>query len=251
VDFWSDHGPSRGRIQVEQVIDLIDSDTRAGVITKGVWVGADDKPLLRETRQTWVYPLDRKEWLLVLDLALGATSGDVVFESNGFGPIGVRMAKWIAVHFGGGRIRNSERAEGEQAIFRKPARWVDYSGEVASNVVEGLTLFDHPGNPGHPSPFHVREDGWMGAMLSTERNTIASRLKPLHLRYGVYVHSGAPSASEIDRRWEHFANLDLNPPYGPPKSERDCLHGGHRQFNMPRSFASTQHCLDYVRTPKR
>ena len=25
---------------------------------------------------------------------------------------------------------------------------------------------DHPGNPNHPSAFHVREDGWMGASLT-------------------------------------------------------------------------------------
>jgi hypothetical protein len=121
----------------------------------------------------------------MLDLLLAVDTEPAIFESAGFGPIGVRVAKSVAVHFGGGRIRNSDGAEGEREVFRKPTRWVDYSGQVAPGVVEGLTLMDHPVNPGHPSPFHVREDGWMGAMLSTGGPVTVKQGSPLHLRYGV------------------------------------------------------------------
>lgn len=105
--------------------------------------------------------------MLIIDLLLDAANGPVTLDSKGqFGPIGVRIAKSICRAFRSGTIRNSEGAEGEEAVFRKPAQWCDYSGQIAPGVVEGLTLMDHPINPRHPAAFHVREDGWMGAVLS-------------------------------------------------------------------------------------
>jgi len=246
VDFWSDRGAATGRILTTEIVDLEDSDERAGVISKAAWITGAGKVLLREKRESWVYPLPDAEWMLVLDLLLEPDSEDVTFQRAGFGPIGVRLAKWLSVHFGDGRIRNSSGAEGEKAIFRKPARWVDYSGLIARGSIEGLTLFDHPGNPGHPSPFHVREDGWMGATLSEDRDTVVTRGKPLHLRYGVFVHAGMPDRTAIEKRWRQFAQLDLDPPYGPPKTERDCLHGGHRKINTPHRFVTAKQCLDFV-----
>jgi hypothetical protein len=250
VDFWGDQGKNRGRIVHQRTLEIEDGDDRAGVITQADWTAADGKVLLRETRETWVYPLAAGEWMLVLDLLLAVDTEPAIFESAGFGPIGVRVAKSIAVHFGGGRIRNSDGAEGEREVFRKPTRWVDYSGQVAPGVVEGLTLMDHPVNPRHPSPFHVREDGWMGAMLSTEGPVTVKQGSPLHLRYGVYVHAGLPPPTKLDERWTEFVRLDLHPPLGPPKSESDCLHGGHRKFNRPRQFKSTTDCLDFVKVGK-
>ena len=88
----------------------------------------------------------------------------------------------------------------------------------------------------------------MGAMLSMDKATVVEQAKPLHLRYGLAVHKG--DATHLDSYWQTFAQLDLHPPFGPPASERDCLHGGHRRFNVPRAFASTRQCLDYVKSGK-
>ena len=64
-----------------------------------------------------------------------------------FGPIGVRMAKTIGVTDGGGRILNSAGQRNEAEAFRKPARWVDYSGPITNEQTAGITLMDHPANP--------------------------------------------------------------------------------------------------------
>jgi hypothetical protein len=62
---------------------------------------------VREERETWVYRLRDRELLLVLDLKFNATSADVSFDKAGFGAVGVRVAEWMAVQFGDGRILNS------------------------------------------------------------------------------------------------------------------------------------------------
>lgn len=244
VNFWEDHAKDRGHIVQQQTSDLIDGDDRAGILAKGAWISGAGLTIIQESREIWTYPFERGEWLLVIDLTLKPDASEVIFDKAGFGPIGVRLAKSLSVYFGGGVIRNSEKAEGEKAIFHKPARWVDYSGYIAPGVIEGLTLFDHPLNPTHPSPFHVREDGWMGVMLSTEKPTVVGLSNVLHLRYGIYVHSGFPDQSQLDSRWNRFAKLDLHPPYGPPKTARDCLNGSHRLFNVPHEFRNVKECQE-------
>jgi hypothetical protein len=248
VDFWSDRGG--GHIRHKLTDHLEDGKDGAFAVTLAEWLGKDDRPILRERRHTGVKLLSDKEWMLVLEVQLEPASEPVIIGKGSFGPIGVRMAKSIGVHHGGGRIRNSERAEGEPAIFRKPARWVDYSGQVAPGIVEGLTLMDHPENPRHPAAFHVREDGWMGAMLTVDEPYEITSAEPLRLRYAVYVHAGMPDAKQIDSVWKRFASEPLTPALGPPKSVRDCLHGDHRRFSVPRSFKSRQDCEEFLNTGK-
>ncbi len=117
------------------------------------------------------------------------------------------MAKSIGVNDGGGTIRNSEGGVNEAGVFWKPARWVDYSGAIADGVLEGIALMDHPSNPSHPSVFHVRNDGWMGASLAFASPQIIKTNQPLTLRYGLYVHNGMPNSSLLQKEWEAFAKI--------------------------------------------
>jgi hypothetical protein len=206
VDFWSDKGP--GKIVVRRVAELGDFDDRSFVTTDAEWRDTRaGKVLLKERRTTTARALARGEWVLVLDLEVTPAGAAVTVDKDQFGPIGIRVAKTMGVAHGGGRIRNSEGAEGEKAIFRKPARWVDYSGLSAPGVVEGLTLMDHPSNPRHPQPFHVREDGWMGIFLTLGEALTIQANAPLRLRYGVWVHAGLPAREAIDRQWREFTEL--------------------------------------------
>jgi len=87
--------------------------------------------------------------------------------------------------------------------------WVDSSGPVTATAVEGVALFDHPANPGHPVAFHVRDDGWMGACLSHGRPIELARGETLRVRYGLWVHAGMPPADAVEARWREFADRPL------------------------------------------
>ncbi|MEO6786943.1 MAG: DUF6807 family protein, partial [Chthoniobacteraceae bacterium] len=178
-------------------------------------------------------PLAGKEWLLLLDLQLEARTADVPLGQTSFGMLGVRMAKTIGVIDGGGTIRNSEGGVDEAGCFRKPARWMDYSGPIAkaeggskkdevgeskpqgatsdfiphpsSFVTEGITLLDHPQNPNSPVPFHCRNDGWMGAALTFAAPLIVKKGEPMRLRYALWIHSGMPEPAKIEEQWKAFA----------------------------------------------
>jgi hypothetical protein len=146
---------------------------------------------------------------MVIDLRLEPAGRDpVTLGKTPFGLLGVRMAKTIGVTDGGGTIRNSEGGVDEKEVLWKRAKWVDYSGPITNDAVEGIALMDHPSNPNHPTFFHVRNDGWMGASLTYDADRVIEPGKPLVLRYGLYVHAGAPTPDKLNSRWKVFSLLD-------------------------------------------
>jgi hypothetical protein len=207
VDFWADR--AKGRIVHQRIESIGDHGDTSWVITHNLWLDeAHQRPLLMERRRTQVQLLEKDEWLLILDLTITAPH-QVILGKTPYGLIGVRMAKTIGVRDGGGTIRNSQGQVNEKAVVWQRARWVDYSGPVADNVVEGITLLDHPDNPNHPAHFIVRDDGWMGACLTFAGLRNVSPEKLLHMRYGLYVHTGRPSQEQLDGRWTDFVRMRL------------------------------------------
>lgn len=203
TDFWGDRG--QGRIRHKRIVEYADGDECASLTAKNEWVRDDGKVLLFETRRIAVFPLPDAEWLLTVDMEFRARGETITLGKTPFGIIGVRMAKTIGVNDGGGTIRNSEGAVNEEEVLWKQARWVDYSGAVAKDAIEGVTLFDHPDNPNFPTYFHVRNDGWMGASLTFDGPRQIRPSEPLRLRYGLYIHSGVKPTSGIEAKWGQFA----------------------------------------------
>ncbi len=206
TDFWGDKGG--GKIRHKRVLKYEDGGEWSFLAAENEWVDSSGKILLQERRQMTVLLLEGREWLLIIEMELKAKDAAVELGKSPFGMIGVRVAKTMGVNDGGGRIRNSEGKINEKEIFWKRAKWVDYSGPVAEGTTEGVTLFDHPGNPNFPSHFHVRNDGWMGASLTLDGPLTIEPGRPVRLRYGLYVHSGMKPLEVIEARWEQFGRID-------------------------------------------
>jgi hypothetical protein len=225
VGFWNDASSSKGRIVHKRVVRYEDTEEEALIEVVNAWVDDEGRgnTLLEEQRTMRFRPGERRQWLLVLDVVLSAPKEPVILGKTPFGLIGVRMAKTIGVHDGGGTIRNSEGGVNEAGVFWKPARWCDYSGPIAINAPDlrdrerpdstaGITLMDHPINPNHPTVFHVRDDGWMGASLTFDAPRTIEPGTPLNLRYGLWVHGGVPPADRIEAEFAGFAKIGDPPP---------------------------------------
>lgn len=203
VNFWEDRAAHIVHLRTEKLDDGPDA---AGIETRNAWQDKNGHTLMIERRRTTAQNLEKGEWLLIIDTQLEAPPNEpVTLGQSAFGLMAVRMAKTIGVNDGGGTIRNSEGGVDEAGCFRKPARWVDYSGPIVPGVSEGITFFDHPQNAHFPVPFHVRNDGWMGAALTFPGEILFEAGRPLRLRYGLYIHSGIPPAEALQRQWERFA----------------------------------------------
>lgn len=209
-DFWG--VANENRIVCTRVAQFGDSDAAAFMLTENHWLSEKRQPVLFERRRSEVRPQSESDWVMIIDTELRAPKDSpVALGPTAYGIIGVRVAKTMSVADGGGRLLNSQGQLGEEAIFRNPARWVDYSGPIEPKKAAGLALFDHPSNPGHPTPFHVRRDGWMGASLTLNGGITIEPGKPLRLRYGVWVHAGVPGTKTVDARWRDFRELELAP----------------------------------------
>ncbi|HPD15121.1 MAG TPA: PmoA family protein [Planctomycetota bacterium] len=211
ADFWANG--TGARIIHRRLERLDDGPDSAAVISLNDWVNTKQgKTLLKERRTVTVQALPGNELLIVVDLELSAEGADVTLGKTPFGFFAVRMAKTIGVHDGAGTLRNSEGGVDEKGVFWKRAKWMDYSGAVADGVVEGIALLDHPSNANHPSIFHVRDDGWMGAAFTQDAPRTIPLGEPLKLRYGLWVHAALPDPKAIEAKWDAFTKLPLPEP---------------------------------------
>lgn len=229
VDFWSDNSPAR--IRQKQWLAIRDGDDEALLaVLLGWYDGHNPQELLQQELVAAVRPLEDSEWELELQATFRPTADSLEFQQTNFGFFAVRVAKSLSAHFGGGAITGDGGATGENDLFGKPAKWIDYSGPVRGGdskpQAAGITSFDHPANPGHPQSWHVREDGWMGASVCRNGPVVATKKKPLVLRHLLHIHAGGLNAKQAEAR---FAAFEKRPGFtvGPSKAK-------HRQYEVSR-----------------
>ncbi len=210
ADFWGQNRNS-SRIAFDHIKKIEDGD-RAALTILSKWLDGDGKPLLLDERIWTFTPREESmegngfgEYTLDLRLTLTPVAPSITIGKTPFGFASVRVAKMMGTADGQGTIRNSEgRVNEEQLMPHRRARWCDYSGRPAPRVVNGVTLMDHPSNPNHPTYFHVRRDGWMGASFSFDGDVLVTKEKPLVLTYRFFVHSGSGDPKALDAEWERW-----------------------------------------------
>jgi|SRR5579883_298379 len=226
VNFWSDG--TTARIRQKEWLAYQDGDDEAVMAVRLGWNdGHDPKDLLEQELFASVIPGPESETFLEIQSTFHPTAQTLEFGKTNFGFFAVRVAKSISVFFGGGTLTNSAGTTGEPAIFGKSAEWMDYSGEQFGGHKEGITYFDHPANPGHPSAWHVREDGWMAASVCFGAPRATTRNAPLTLRYLLHAHRGPLDAKRADEVFRRFCK---RPPFELVKAPaKHTAHGVRRK----------------------
>jgi len=232
-DFWSDN--SRAHIRQKTWLAYIDGHDECAMATLLHWSDAEGTLLVEQELIAALIPLDHDEHLLELQITLRPAPGrtQTTLGKTNFGLLAVRVAASLSEHFGEGVLSDSEGRSGEEQIFAERARWVDYSGPVPDRVgpgrqptTAGITYFDHPTNPRHPSRWHVRADGWMGASLCMDDPLILTHEDPLTLRYLLHAHAGS---HHPDRAAALFEAFSARPPFLLSPSNLP-----HRQWHLAR-----------------
>jgi hypothetical protein len=211
IDFWSDN--TEARIQQKNWLAYRDGDDEAVMASMLHWYdGHNPQELLQQELVVAVRPREKQQWELEVQTTFIPRAESLEFGKTNFGFFAVRVAKNISEHFGGGKLTNSQGKTGERNIFGKPAKWMDYSGPVLVRIdpsgkttTEGITFIDHPANPGQPTRWHVREDGWMGASPCMNAPLLTTKQKPLQLRYLLHIHSGPVNIEQTHKLADEFA----------------------------------------------
>jgi len=215
-DFWSERG---GMICHEQFELMEDGPIFARLIQRTRWM-TQDEVRLRERRQLTFYATPESFRLMDMELELSpgvSTPGEL--GKTPFGFLASRVAQSMTVFDGGGEIINALGQRNEQGAHWQRAPWIDQSGPIAPEKWGGIALFDPPDNPGYPTAWHCRNDGWAGAAFNLDR---AWRIEPdasLRLRYRVYLHRHDATSGEVPRRYEEYA-CETTVQLGAPQSLR-------------------------------
>ncbi len=208
IDFWGD-GRNEATIRQLQWLALEDTSGEARLAVRLGWFdGHDPAALVVQDVVVGVRDDGRGGTLMEVQSRFVPQAEQLEFQQTNFGFFAVRVARSLSGAFGGGTITSSTGATGEKSIFGKPARWMDYSGLVRGAegpILEGVTYIDHPENPGQPTGWHVREDGWMCASPCMNAGLVVRRDDPLELRYLLHAHADGADAVDADRRHAAFA----------------------------------------------
>jgi len=223
-DFWANdptqQNPKKGRIVLNKV-QQVKGGKQAGTIQASFdWLDAQGGRLLTETRRMVVqaHPTLR---ILDLDITLEAAR-EVKFGDTKEGTFAIRLAAWMEepdkrapeVPKRTGKMVNAAGQETEKNAWGQRSPWMDYCGEKDGEKL-GVAIFDHPGNPKHPTFWHTRGYGLFAANIFGERDFLRDKQRDgsvtltaggkLRFRYRVVIHPGDTASANIAGLYKQYA----------------------------------------------
>jgi len=211
VNFWAE-GEQAGRT-VHRAFESLESGPVMGrVVATTDWIGPDGRKICEDRRDMRIYATAGAR-VLDFDITWRASEGPLHLGDTKEGVFGVRVAETMKVDRGQGHIVMSTGYRDGEA-WGKAAEWCDYSGPVDGQTV-GIAILDHPGNPGHPTHWHVRTYGLFCANIfglsyfepgSGKDGSLD--LKPgeaLRFRYRVLIHPGGAEEAGLSDAYAVYA----------------------------------------------
>lgn len=203
IRFWAE----RGKIANREVKSS--SGNPAKIHLRNEWLKSEGVPALLEQTTISIYP----NRLITYETTLTRPTNQLVrFDDTKEGFFGIRVAQSMREKEGG-TVINSEGQKTTAECWGRPARWVDYTGNVNGKTY-GVAIMDHPGNF-RPSRFHVRDYGLFSVSPFGEGayQNDKEKAKPvilddatpsLRFRYGLYVHSGPAADAKVQEAYSQF-----------------------------------------------
>ena len=233
VDFWAET-PKAGKILHENFLEVAGGAESGVIRSANRWVAPDGNVVCTDERTFRVYARPNTERLFDFEITIKAGQRDVVFGDTKEGSMAIRVAETMRLTRGKktpgkGRIVLSTGVR-DQETWGKRADWCDYSGPVQGKTV-GIAMFNHPFNPVHPTPWHVRDYGLFAAnpfgIHDFEKkapgtgNLVIPARKSVTFRYRIYLHEGDEKNGKVAERWAEYAAaakaMPAPPAPAPPK----------------------------------
>ena len=197
VDFWREKAPEEtARLTPRSAPEI---DEAAGVLQVELdWLTPQGESL-GALRQRFTFSVSGANAVIDVDAAIAADRGRAL-------TLGDTEEAFVGFRFddafrqeNGAALTNADGLIGTENIWGKQAAWVDYSTTLGGGKV-GVSMFDHPANPRHPSYWHARGYGLCAANAFGLRRFTGDESKDgameideggeLRFRYRFVIHPG-------------------------------------------------------------
>jgi hypothetical protein len=168
--------------------------------------------VIAEETQTFRFQADDQTRTIDCEFVILANHGPVTFGDTKEGTFAIRLGYGLSAPHD--HMINSNGAEGERAIWGKPADWVDYSGVVSGRQV-GIVVFERPKSFRHPTTWHARAYGLLAANPFGSReftnnpekdgSWIVPEGKSITFKYRVIIYDGRLSPAEVVVLYHSYA----------------------------------------------
>jgi hypothetical protein len=224
-DFWNNYKgyttPNRGSIVVKK-IDKIESGKKQGYIDATMeWLDPNGKAIMTENRRMTFYSgVPSREF--DLDIKLTPIIA-IKFGDAKDGVLGIRLAAGLeepqpkapAMPVRSGLMVNAEGCKTEAECWGKRSNWLDYFGKTDGKEV-GIAVLDNPQNPRHPTYWHTRAYGLLGANIFGVHDFTRDKLadgsmsldpgQAIRFRYRFIIHQGDTQSANIAAEWTKYAS---------------------------------------------
>ncbi len=214
-DFWSE-SQAAGRT-VHDGFLLIESGREKGVIRSKNKLVAKDETIVGTDERTMTIYNRESDRMIDFEITVHASNGDLTFGDTKEGSMAIRLPATMRLKgkIGQGHIVNSA-GDRDGTTWGKRAAWCDYYGPVNGKTV-GVAIFDHPGNPRHPTWWHVRDYGLFAANpfgihdFEKLEDKHKGNLKvpaggSITFRYRFYFHSGDTKDGAVADHYSEYSH---------------------------------------------
>jgi hypothetical protein len=212
-DYWADNSLDHGQIRSVELKIGKTGPTSATWSDRCEWVRKNAPSPLEDERRFTVSVLGEHAWCIDADMTFTARE-EIAVQSAKHSFFALRAAPDISPAYGG-TLMNSEGGIGAEGTYGKVARWCGYHGARAlrPEVVEGITIMDHPANPWSPTPWFAREYGHLSPspLGFLKQPWRLPKGESIRLRYRVVLHAGTPREAEMEKLYAHWANAEPTP----------------------------------------
>ncbi|GAB6166910.1 hypothetical protein JCM19992_29100 [Thermostilla marina] len=181
---------------------VISGPVFAELALTNVWkFGAEKTPIVRESVAIRAFRRSPQgEGLLDVEVRLQALTEGVAIggrPKGGYGGFSLRAAPAEGQTI-------TPFVDPEDASVRRS--WLDYVANFDGRGPAGITLVEHPANPGYPNPWYEYPNlNCVMPAWPEEREIAVPQDEPLVLRYRVWIHPGVTNAVACEDVWRSVA----------------------------------------------
>ena len=202
-NYWQE-GLERGQI-VSKGGRIVEQGARVVLTDECIWQRPCAESPVQDSRRITITAPSKDMRIIDFEITLEMLLDVIVLKTN-HSLFSARTATDISVKNGGVMV-NAEGDQGQAATNGTPSAWIDYHGK-RGNVIEGITIMQHPSNIAYPAPWMTRDYGFISP---THMNTLPNKSisfrkgERIMLRYRVLVHTGDHKTADIAGQFEKYS----------------------------------------------